>query len=495
VDWSDRRFGTGAAIVLAMSAFHLLFRLGRQYVVSWDEALYGITAWEALTTGSWIVTTFLGEVDYYNSKPPLNAWLIALSFHLFGPGPVSLRIWSVLASWVTVAVLMLWTRRMFGAAAGLMAGAVLGTTFGFLHVHSGRSGNADSLFTLAIVLTVMAVWASRREARWLIAIGPTLAAAFLLKGAAVALPAAFLVTVVLFELALPAGERVLLSRAARGPLLVATMLFLTLAGGWAAARYAADGTEFFRQMVTNDLVGITLTVQEGHEGHPLFYFDVLQRYQYDWLGAAVLVCLFSPAARRRFRTAVTGLHSSHTGRVLSAWAGICLLVPSMMQTKLSWYLNPLYPVCAIGIALVFVHGLTDPLTQSPGVRRVAVVVTLVLALGVSQGRSIWHVAVQRHLDRSPQGLLLEHAPVLAGARVFKTDWEPADRLVAEAFVGARQATAADAGAFARQSDTGDFLLVARGDAVPESVVLVDEGPRYALYRRSTGRPGQPSEAD
>jgi 4-amino-4-deoxy-L-arabinose transferase-like glycosyltransferase len=285
------------------------------------------------------------------------------------------------------------------------------------------------------------------------------------------------------DLALPAGERVLLSRTAGRPLAKAAAIFLILTGGWALARYAADGPAFFRHMLLNDLLGITLTVQEGHRGHPLYYLDVLQRYQYEWLGAAILICIFSPSARRRIRDAVVGLHTGHTARVLAAWAGVCLLVPSMMQTKLSWYLNPFYPVCAIGIALVLVAGLADRRVLSSRARRMAVAASIVLAVGVSHGRSIWHTTVQRSLDRSPQGLLVARAPMLAGARVFKAAWEPADRLVAEVFVGVREGVTAGPGDFERRSAAGDFLLVSRGDTVPAIVSLVAAGPRYLLYRR------------
>ena len=46
----------------------------------WDESLFAITAGEMVDSGDWIGTTFLGTLDYYNSKPPLNVWLITLAF-------------------------------------------------------------------------------------------------------------------------------------------------------------------------------------------------------------------------------------------------------------------------------------------------------------------------------------------------------------------------------------------------------------------------------
>src|SRR5262245_4794944 len=77
---------------LAEPAFYLAFRIGNGLVQVWDESLFAITAGEMASSGDWIGTTFLGSLDYYSSKPPLQVWLVALSFKAFGVGLVSLRL-------------------------------------------------------------------------------------------------------------------------------------------------------------------------------------------------------------------------------------------------------------------------------------------------------------------------------------------------------------------------------------------------------------------
>jgi len=67
-----RHFAMLAGAVLALAAFNLTWRLGSEIVTEWDEALYATSAWEMVTSGQWIATTFHGAIDYYNSKPPLN---------------------------------------------------------------------------------------------------------------------------------------------------------------------------------------------------------------------------------------------------------------------------------------------------------------------------------------------------------------------------------------------------------------------------------------
>ena len=183
-----RHFTALACLVLALAAFNLTFRLGSEFLTEWDEALDATAASEAVDAGHWIGTTMEGELDYYNTKPPLNVWLIALTFKVFGKSLIALRPISVVAAWLTVLVLLIWTRRSLGPTTALLAGVVLATSFGFIHIHAGRSANTDALFTLIVLLTVVTLWAEQRM-RWArVWLGPLLAAAFLLRGMAVLMP-------------------------------------------------------------------------------------------------------------------------------------------------------------------------------------------------------------------------------------------------------------------------------------------------------------------
>jgi hypothetical protein len=70
---------------------------------------------------------------------------------------------------------------------------------------------------------------------------------------------------------------------------------------------------------------------------------------------------------------------------------------------------------------------------------------------------------------------------LAGTRVFRASWNPADVFVLQAFAGAEAAVAADYEDFMRRSGPGDsFLATARG---AHSAVLmpVRSAGEYALY--------------
>ena len=101
-------------MVLLLALFNLSYRIGRESVGQWDESLYATSAWEMNKGPYSVATTRDGQLDYYNSKPPLNAWLIATSFRALGTNLVALRVPSVVAAWLTVVLLQWWVGRMFG---------------------------------------------------------------------------------------------------------------------------------------------------------------------------------------------------------------------------------------------------------------------------------------------------------------------------------------------------------------------------------------------
>ena len=240
-----------------------------------------------------IATTFLGKLDYYNTKPPLNVWLIALSFKAFGMNLVSLRLVSALSAWLTVAVLQEWTRRSFGPAVALFAGVVLATSFGFVYVHAGRTAETDALFTLLILLTVVTLWAEQRRPWVRIWLGPLAAAVFLLRGAAVLMPLALVVAVHL------GGGR--MPRNLWRPTLAALLLFAVPVAAWGVARWRIDEWRFFERMVNYDFLARSFTVIEGHPGTPLYYLNILQKHHYDWLLAGGAALMLFPMPWRQLR--------------------------------------------------------------------------------------------------------------------------------------------------------------------------------------------------
>jgi 4-amino-4-deoxy-L-arabinose transferase-like glycosyltransferase len=486
-DFFERHFAKLAVGVLALAAFNLLWRLNAEVVSEWDESLYAISAWEMVRSGRWIGTTFLGNLDYYNVKPPMNVWLVALSFKVFGANLVSMRIVSTLSACCTVAVLQVWVRRLTEPAVGLLAGVVLATSFAFVYVHAGRSGNTDPLFTLLILLTVISLWAARDRPWRLVWVGPLAAAVFLLKGMAVLMPLSIVLAVETWRLVHGRRREWI-------PATCALLLLVIPVGAWVWARWQLDQSRFLARLFFYDFVGGSFTALEGHEGGLLYYADVLTKYHYDWLLAGAVAWLLFPAPWSELRHRLRWpSRVPETGIILSAWVTMTLLIPTLMQTKNSWYLQPFYPACAFGIAWLVVRGFTHA-RRSPGSRRRHVILTsvVVIVFAVAEGRLVSYSYHYRDLRLSPQGLLLAETTRLAGQQVFRDRWNFAEIFVLRALVGAEHRTADDIEAFLRASQPGNYLISAEPIDRPDFSMVRSNG-HYRLYRRTTSTDQTPPE--
>ncbi|WP_460629840.1 glycosyltransferase family 39 protein [Intrasporangium mesophilum] len=128
---------------------------------------------------------FFGSSDASNSitvdKPPASLWLMALSVRMFGLSSFSILIPQALMGVATVGVVYATVRRHFGAAAGLIGGAVVALTpvaalmFTF--------NNPDALLTLLMALGAWATMKAIEQAspKWMIIVGVFIGLGFLTK--------------------------------------------------------------------------------------------------------------------------------------------------------------------------------------------------------------------------------------------------------------------------------------------------------------------------
>ena len=459
--------------MLALAAFNLAFRIGNEMVQVWDESLYAITAGEMVAARDWVGTTFLGALDYYNSKPPLQVWLIALSFKTFGAGIVSLRVPAMLSAWATVAVLFWWARRSFGGAIAVVAGLVLATCYGFLYVHSGRSGNADSLMALLVLLTVVTLWAARDRPWRRVWLGVLVGLVFMVKGMGILMPS---IVIAGFE----AGH--LRSWRSRWwPNVTAAAVAVAIVAPWAIARWQLDQWRFFDALFFQDFVGHAFTVLDHHNESFFFYLNVLQGYHYDWLGAAAIAFACLPNRWARLRTLVAPAAGDPRMRILLlSWFAATFMLPTVAVTKLGWYLNSFYPLFALAVAWLLVEAWNATVEAYPR-RAIAIVAVAALALVVAEAKLAWHSYMLLDLNRSAQSLVLSQREALSGRRIYASEWPHADRFVVRTVHGQCE-IAADITGFLAASGPQDFWLGPPAED-PRIVPIASTG-RQTLYRRA-----------
>jgi 4-amino-4-deoxy-L-arabinose transferase-like glycosyltransferase len=237
--------------LLAATAVLYLWRLGDS---EWANAYYsaaaqaGSQSWEA-----W----FFGSTDPANSitvdKTPAALWFMGLSARLFGVSAWSILVPQALMGVAGVGVLYAAVKRTSGAAAGLIAGAVLALTP--VAVLMFRFNNPDALLVLLLVTGAYCTVRATEKAswRWLALAGVAVGFAFLAKmlQAFLVLPAFGLAYLVFARATI--GRRVLHLLGALGAMVVA--------GGWwvvVVELVPASSRPFIGGSQTNSVLELTL---------------------------------------------------------------------------------------------------------------------------------------------------------------------------------------------------------------------------------------------
>lgn len=130
--------------------FIWLYMLGARTLVPTDEGRYAEMAREMVATGDWI-TLRLNGIKYFE-KPPLQNWMNAITFSLFGLGEWQARLWTGLCGLLGIAATAYTGAKVFNRNVGITAGLVLASSFwwaGFGHVNTLDMG-LSGMMTLTI---------------------------------------------------------------------------------------------------------------------------------------------------------------------------------------------------------------------------------------------------------------------------------------------------------------------------------------------------------
>ncbi len=136
----------------------------------------GSTSWKALFFGS-----FDGGNAITVDKPPASLWITGISARIFGVNSWSLLVPEALMGVAAVGLLYMTVKRRFGAAAGLLAGAVLAVTP--VATLMFRFNNPDALMVLLLVASAYTLTRAleKAETKWMLWTGVLIGFAFLSK--------------------------------------------------------------------------------------------------------------------------------------------------------------------------------------------------------------------------------------------------------------------------------------------------------------------------
>lgn len=321
----------------ALLIFNLFFKLSTNRVEEWDEARRGISAYEMCQSHDYLVPTYRGQPDYWNSKPPLGLWLTCLSYRMFGENRLSLRLISALSALCTAVVIILLAVIEGAPRGGIISILVLATTPPYLFEHSARAGEYDALLALLIALEILILKYMKEGSQRMVALGLLFGAIFLLKSLALIIPAVILVFFLIWTGWTLRGIAIGLLKI----FLIATLPVAI----WAIFRFQRDGWRFFEAMYRNDLVARAVSKVEGHEKGVFWY---IQRYlKANFIWNLYLLCLLRATGWSRLRIFINNY------KFYLCWFVVPILIGTLVQTKIAWYINPSYPAVALLVGLLF----------------------------------------------------------------------------------------------------------------------------------------------
>ena len=448
------------AAVVVLALYNLLFNLSSSQVQIWDEARHGVSAYEMLHNGEYLVTTYDEQPDFWYLKPPLGLWIIAASYRLLGPNLFALRIASAMSALLTILLVMRIGLR-HGRLQSVLSGLILTTSFAFILKHSGRSGDFDAM--LCLITAIIYVVAMRQDRLAPALAGLLIGVAFLLKSFAFVIPLG-----VYFSARWFIGDR----RRFLPEAALCAAVFLVPVLAWAGLRYAQDGSYFFRRMVAYDVIQRGTQEIEGHSGGVFYHVVNFVDFQWTWLAALAFTAVPALKSRR-----LRGLVKTHAPLLL--WFIVPFAIATVVRSKIEWYIVPVYPPAAIIFSLIITNALGR-------VRRRKALIILLVLIAIAAEQRISHKVLQT--GTAPGQLLLLGAELPERSTICSTEWPQDLFFVAKVQKGLRPKLLTHAGAVKGRHFMFDRIAVL--DAMPSAkYTVLARNSEYALaVSRGEGSP-------
>jgi 4-amino-4-deoxy-L-arabinose transferase-like glycosyltransferase len=276
------------SVLWLIAVFALLWfgTLEHRRLINPDEGRYAEIPREMVASGDW-TTPRLNDIKYFY-KPPLQYWATAAAFTLFGEHHWTARLWPALTGFLGVLFTGFATARLFSPLAGLIAGAVLGSSV--LWNVIGHANTLDMGVSALLAAAVLALCLAQRDdsvasRRWLDGAWALLALATLSKGLiGLVLPAATVVAYMLWQ-----RDWGLLARLR---LLRGIAILLAITAPWFIAVSIAN-PEFPHYFFIHEHFERFLTKTHGRYQPAWYFIPILLVGMIPWLGS--LLQSFRPA--------------------------------------------------------------------------------------------------------------------------------------------------------------------------------------------------------
>ena len=117
----------------------------------WDEARNAVNALEMSQSHNWLIRTYNGFPEIFETKPPLLIWFQVVSLKIFGYNELAIRMPSVMFSILSLVVLYILLFKMTESKLASFGGALItATSKGFYGEHLGRFGDHEALLEVIV---------------------------------------------------------------------------------------------------------------------------------------------------------------------------------------------------------------------------------------------------------------------------------------------------------------------------------------------------------
>jgi 4-amino-4-deoxy-L-arabinose transferase-like glycosyltransferase len=348
----------------------IFFRLGMNPLVPYDEAIYSEVAKEMVLRGNWI-TQYYNQEPWFE-KPPMQTWVTASFFSLFRINEFWSRAASALSGLLLILVTYFIGSQFIGRRVGVLSGVILLSSLQYLW--TARQGQMDMMLTLFIYLAVAAFLYTKREEKSWYFFWAAFSLAFMVKFWAAGVVLIAVAIMLLMEKQL---RRAFSSRHFWRGVLLSVVLILP----WHLAMLYLHGSDFIDRYLFFDLIQRTTTGLEQNVGTASYYYDQLLRRLYPWhllIPFALTINLYE------WKKVVP----NREPLILYILIAVVFVIYSfVVQTKLPWYITPIYPAISLSIGLLIVRAFDS--RQTPAFWAFSYTALIVLLKSTARVTLLW----------------------------------------------------------------------------------------------------------
>ena len=376
-----RRFLWVLAILFTLAWFGVL---DYRHLVASDEGRYGEIAREMYATGDWVTPRYNGYK--YFEKPPLQAWMTAIAYTLFGVGEWQSRLWTGITGYFAILAAGFTAWKLVGGQRGVVAGWITSILLAsspmwnvgghFNTLDMGLSSILScALFSLLLAQRNGLSVAARRNWMWLC--WAFMALAVLSKGLiGIVIPGMVLVVYTLSSWDWALWKRLHPFSGLVVFLLIATPWFVLV---------SLKNPEFPHFFFIHEHWDRFTKDTHNRKGHPLYFVPLILVGFIPWLTQLGQGLMRAWRDRRGDDgdisvSAAAGFRSLW---LCAVWAVMIFLFFSKSQSKLPGYIMPIFPALALlaGLALTAAFERMSLNDNHRGWKRQMVYLTVLLLIG------------------------------------------------------------------------------------------------------------------